>query len=133
MKKYLFAFLVAALVFSINSVAFAGPKYKFKMGHPNPADTPYDDTAKKFADLAKEKTNGQVQVTVFPNNQLGDWTETFKLIMRGDVEMGFQCANASYDPKLSFAYYMSYVVRNMEEAKKAYGDCGWALGICKEL
>jgi TRAP-type C4-dicarboxylate transport system substrate-binding protein len=133
MKKLLFVFLIASLIISVNSAAFAAPKYRFKMGHPNPANTPYDGTAKKFAKLAGEKTDGRVQVTVFPNNQLGDWTETFELIMRGDVEMGFQCANASYDPKLNFAYYMPYVVRNMEEAKKAYGDGGWALSICKEL
>lgn len=133
MKKCLLVFLVVAIITLLSSSVFAGPKYKFKMGHPNPVNTPYDVTAKKFAELAGEKTDGQVKITVFPNNQLGDWTETFELIMRGDVEMGFQAANAAYDPKLNFAYYMPYVVRNVEEAKKAYGEGGWALDICKGL
>ncbi|MDD2517361.1 MAG: TRAP transporter substrate-binding protein DctP, partial [Synergistales bacterium] len=68
-----------------------------------------------------------------PNNQLGDWTETFELISRGVVEMGFQIANAQYDPKLNFAYYMPYVVSDIEEAKKAYAPGGWAFGIIKDL
>ncbi len=133
MKKCLLVFLVVALVATMATAVCAAPKYKFKMGHANPVDTPYDVTAKKFAELAGEKTNGQVLINIFPNNQLGDWTETFELIMRGDVEMGFQIANAAYDPKLNFAYYMPYVVRNVAEARKAYGEGGWALDICKDL
>jgi len=125
--------LVVALVVTVASAAVAAPKWRFKMGHANPVDTPYDQTAKKFAELAKEYTNGQVEVSIFPNNQLGDWTETFELIMRGDVEMGFQIANAAYDPKLNFAYYMPYVVRNVDEAIKGYGEGGWAAALCEEL
>lgn len=133
MHRLLIILSVLVLVVSFGSTAQATPQFKFKMGHANPVDTPYDQTAKQFAQLAKEKTNGKVEVSIFPNNQLGDWTETFELIMRGDVEMGFQIANAAYDPKLNFAYYMPYVVRNLEEAEKAYGEGGWALDICKGL
>ncbi len=133
MKKFLVVFLVVALVVSLASVAVAAPKWKFKMGHANPIETPYDQTTKQFAEFAKEMTDGQVEVSIFPNNQLGDWTETFELIMRGDVEMGFQIANAAYDPRLNFAYYMPYVVTNVEEAKEAYGPGGWALGIAEQL
>jgi len=133
MKKFLVVLLVVAMVVAVSSAAMAAPKWRFKMGHANPVDTPYDQTAKKFAELAKEYTNGQVEVSIFPNNQLGDWTETFELIMRGDVEMGFQIANAQYDPKLNFAYYMPYVVRNVEEAIEGYGPGGWAADLCTEL
>ena len=133
MKKLSVILLTLVLAAGFGSTAAAAPEFKFKMGHANPVDTPYDQTAKRFAELAKEKTNGKVEVTIFPNNQLGDWTETFELIMRGNVEMGFQIANAAYDPKLNFAYYMPYVVRDLEEAKKAYGEGGWALDICTSL
>lgn len=133
MKKFLAVFLVVALVVSLASMAVAAPKWRFKAGHPNPVETPYDETAHKFAELAKEYTDGQVEVSVFPNNQLGDWTETFELIMRGNVEMGFQIANAAYDPKLNFAYYMPYLVRNVEEAQDAYGPDGWAMEVLQDL
>jgi TRAP-type C4-dicarboxylate transport system substrate-binding protein len=133
MKKLLVVLLALAFIAGLGSAAMAAPEYKFKMGHANPVDTPYDQTTKKFAELAKERTNGKVEITIFPNNQLGDWTETFELIMRGNVEMGFQIANAAYDPKLNFAYYMPYVVRDLQEAEKAYGEGGWALDICKSL
>lgn len=133
MRKYLALFLVAVLTVSFAAVACAAPKYQFKMGHPNPVDTPYDQTAHKFAELVKEKTKGAIEISLFPNSQLGDWTETFELISRGTVEMGFQIANAAYDPKLNFAYYMPYVVRDLEEGKKAYAPGGWAYDIIKDL
>ena len=133
MRKILALVLVAVLVLSLGAAATAAPKWTFKMGHPNPVDVPYDKTAHKFADLVSEKTNGQVKINIIPNNQLGDWTETFELISRGVVEMGFQIANAQYDPKLNFAYYMPYVVSDIEEAKKAYAPGGWAFGIIKDL
>jgi len=133
MRKIIALALVVTLVLVFGAAASAAPKWTFKMGHANPAETPYDQSARKFADLVFEKTKGQVKVNIFPNNQLGDWTETFELISRGVVEMGFQIANAQYDPKLNFAYYMPYVVRNIEEGKKAYSPGGWAFDIIKGL
>jgi hypothetical protein len=34
---------------------------------------------------------------------------------------------------MNFAYYMPYVVSDIEEAKKAYAPGGWAFGIIKDL
>ena len=133
MRKVLALALVVVLVLAFGAAASAAPKWTFKMGHPNPAGTPYDQSANKFAELVEQKTNGQVKINIFPNNQLGDWTETFELISRGVVEMGLQIANAQYDPKLNFAYYMPYVVNDIEEAKSAYAPGGWAFGIIKDL
>ncbi|HCR39063.1 MAG TPA: DctP protein, partial [Synergistaceae bacterium] len=97
MRKVLALALVVVLVLAFGAAASAAPKWTFKMGHPNPAGTPYDQSANKFAELVEQKTNGQVKINIFPNNQLGDWTETFELISRGVVEMGLQIANAQYD------------------------------------
>jgi TRAP-type C4-dicarboxylate transport system substrate-binding protein len=133
MRKIVALALVVMMVLVLGAAASAAPKWTFKMGHANPAGTPYDETAHKFAELVAQKTNGQVEVNIFPNNQLGDWTETFELISRGVVEMGFQIANAQYDPKLNFAYYMPYVVRNVAEGKEAYSPGGWAFDIIRGL
>jgi len=133
MRKFLAMVMVVALVLSLSVAAWAGPKWTFKMGHPQPPDTPYDKLLHWFADTVYERTNGQVKINIFPSSQLGDWTETFELIQRGVAEMGSQIANAQYDPKLNFAYYMPYVVSNLEEAKEAYAPGGWAYDIIKDL
>jgi TRAP-type C4-dicarboxylate transport system substrate-binding protein len=132
MKRILAFLLVATMILAFGAAATAA-EWTFKMGHPNPVDTPYDKAAHLFAELVDQKTDGRVKINIFPNNQLGDWTETFELIQRGVVEMGFQIANAQYDPRLNFAYYMPYVVRSIEEGKEAYSPGGWAYDIIKGL
>ncbi len=133
MKRFFALLLVVSMVLALGAAASAAPKWTFKMGHANPPDTPYDKLLHKFSDMVFERTDGQVKINIFPSNQLGDWTETFELIQKGVVEMGSQIANAQYDPRLNFAYYMPYVVSNLEEAKEAYAPGGWAYGIIKGL
>ncbi len=133
MRRVIVFALVAILVLSMGTAATAAPKWTFKMGHPHPADTDYDKAGHWFAEQVFERTKGQVKINIFPANQLGDWTETFELISRGVVEMGFQIANAQYDPRLNFAYYMPFVVNDIEEAKQAYASGGWAFGLIKGL
>ena len=133
MRRVIVFALVVILVLSMGTAATAAPKWTFKMGHPHPADTDYDKTGHWFAEQVFERTKGQVKINIFPANQLGDWTETFELISRGVVEMGFQIANAQYDPRLNFAYYMPFVVNDIEEAKQAYASGGWAFGLIKGL
>ena len=57
-------------------VAFAGPasaQYKatMKFGSTQTLDHPYMIGAQKFADLIKERTNGRIQIKLYPSSQLG--------------------------------------------------------------
>ena len=45
--------------------------YKFKLGHQSPEGEPYDLVAHKFKDLIEERTNGQIQIEVYPHAQIG--------------------------------------------------------------
>jgi TRAP-type C4-dicarboxylate transport system substrate-binding protein len=57
-------------------VALAGPamaEYKatMKFGSTQTLDHPYMIGAQKFADLIKERTNGRIQIKLYPTGQLG--------------------------------------------------------------
>lgn len=45
--------------------------YKFKLGHQSPEGEPYDLVAHKFKELIEERTNGQIQIDVYPHAQIG--------------------------------------------------------------
>lgn len=51
-------------------------------------DTPFDQGLNKFAELVSEKTDGRVEVRVFPNAQLGNETEVFDSLQSGTVDFG---------------------------------------------
>lgn len=60
------------------------PKTEIRLGHTANTDLNYHKGSVKFADLVKERTGGQVTVTVFPNSQLGtekDVTEQVKSVV----------------------------------------------------
>ncbi len=52
------------------AVAHGQEPIAIKFSHVVAGDTPKGKAAERFAELAKEKTNGQVEVTVDPNSTL---------------------------------------------------------------
>ncbi|UOQ49241.1 TRAP transporter substrate-binding protein [Gracilibacillus caseinilyticus] len=62
--------------------------YELKLHHDLAADSPQHLGAEKFKELVEEKTNGRVEVKLFPSGQLGDDVEVTELIQSGSVEAG---------------------------------------------
>jgi len=58
-----------------------------KVGHVLAPTHPYQLGLEKFAQLVKEKTNGQVTVDVFPSSQLGNEREMIEALQMGTLEM----------------------------------------------
>jgi C4-dicarboxylate-binding protein DctP len=79
--------------------------YKLKLGHIQPVDHPNGQGSVEFARLVKEKTNGHVEVSVFPSSQLGTEQELFDSIAMGTIDfaaLGYGMAAKQYDPFLIF-------------------------------
>ena len=78
--------------------------YVFRMGHSQAPDHPFHDTCEYFADLVSEKTNGDVQINIFPNGQLGDEATMLESCSMGTLDflMGNGANTAAIVPELSF-------------------------------
>jgi TRAP-type transport system periplasmic protein len=71
LSKLLTACLIATVGATLGTTAFAA-KFNLKMGHAvNPTDGQHA-AALKLAELVKARTNGDVEITVYPANQLGN-------------------------------------------------------------
>ncbi len=69
------------------AVAQAEEPIVIKFSHVVAADTPKGKAAARFAELAKEKTNGRVEVTVYPNSTLYKDKEEVEALQLGAVQM----------------------------------------------
>jgi C4-dicarboxylate-binding protein DctP len=69
------------------TVALAADPIAIKFSHVVAADTPKGKAADRFAQLAKEKTNGRVEVTVYPNSTLFKDKEEMEALQLGSVQM----------------------------------------------
>lgn len=72
---------------SAESSATSGETFELKLGHIQPIDHPSGLGAEKFAEFVKEKTNGNVTVSVFPASQLGNEKELFDAVELGSIDM----------------------------------------------
>lgn len=87
MNRYLriaCAVALAAMVFV--SQAAAG-QYVFRLGHTGAPTHHYHTISEMFAKLVGERTNGQIEVKVFPSDQLGNQMESIEGTMFGTQDM----------------------------------------------
>jgi tripartite ATP-independent transporter DctP family solute receptor len=93
-RKMLRLVAAAAALLAIPAAAAAAPKYSFKLAHVITAGTPIDLGAKKFAELVKQRTNGEVEINVFPASQLGAERAIIEGVQLGTIEMSFTTTGA---------------------------------------
>ncbi len=79
--------LVLVIGLLLPSGAMAAAKWNMKFGHDMPEDSAQHAAALKFADLVKERTKGQVEVKVFPAQQLGTDPEMVQQAQMGTLEI----------------------------------------------
>jgi TRAP-type transport system periplasmic protein len=76
---------ILTLVVAISSTA-AAQQYKMKWAHATPVEETQHLGALKFAALVKERTNGGIEVTVYPGSQLGSDAQMINLLRGGTID-----------------------------------------------
>ncbi len=109
MKKALSSILVLLLVLCFGTVSEA--KMVLKIGHYANAEHAGNIAAKMFAEGVAKRTNGEITVEIYPNNELGNPPEVLEQNVLGVIDMSLptQGQLAKYSKKfgcvmLPFAY-----------------------------
>ncbi len=97
-----------------------GQKTVLKLGDIVVEDHSYNMGAKKFAEIVSQKTNGQIEVQIFPNTTLGQERDLGEGLGLGTIEMAlvstavmqnFEPANGIFD--------LPYMFKNWDHVHKA--------------
>ncbi|MBY5989908.1 MULTISPECIES: TRAP transporter substrate-binding protein DctP [Roseovarius] len=98
--------------------------------------SPSGDALDRWAELIEEGTEGEVQVDVFYQNELGSQAEVFDLFVAGDIDMMINWPITAYDERLG-VLFTPYMVTSWDEAFEAYKPGGWVndmlVGIYDDL
>jgi TRAP-type transport system periplasmic protein len=78
--------LLAALAVCISAPAFAAD-ITLKAGHDNTVKMPYHLGMVHFKKAVESRTNGKVEVKIYPNSQLGNEMDMIKGILTGSLDM----------------------------------------------
>jgi len=96
-------------------------KVTWKLAHIRPEGTRTDNSAKWFAEQLHNKTDGRIEIEIYPNSELGDYSVVQERIGLGDVEL--QLASIGYTVDKTLAVQVApYIVDNWEMAKKLYNS-----------
>ena len=128
MKK-LNVLFAAFAVFYMGTAAVAAP---WKLATIRPEGSAIDIAVHKFVDDVKKGTDGRIDIQIYPNSVLGDYTTVQELVSLGSVEM--QCGSMSWrvDKRLS-AFIQPYLVKDWETAKKNYSKGAKFTAFCEEI
>ena len=109
MRKVLVIFLAVAVVMTWG--ASAGAKMTLRLAHYANAEHAGNKAAQMFAEGVNKRTNGEITVELYPNNELGNPPEVLEQTVLGVVDMSLptQGQLAKYSKKfgcvmLPFAY-----------------------------
>lgn len=88
--------------------------------------------AQQFADEVKARSNGRVEVKVFPASQLGDWVETHSQLMQGAIDIGLQPLSTNFDRRMAVAWF-PYIAPTYDAAREAYSAGGFAYQLVDDM
>lgn len=89
MRKRGFVILILMLIMllMVSKVVVAGETIELKYGHDGSLTHQYQIAATYFKKLVEEKTNGRIEITIFPSGQLGHERELAEGIIMGTVDI----------------------------------------------
>jgi len=122
--------VMLAVVLSVP--AFAG-QVVLKLGHIAEPVHPYGKGAEKFAELVKEKSNGEIEVKVFPSSQLGNQKDLIEGLIFGTVDMALvgTAVLGQFQPQISI-FDLPFLFQDREHAYRSLDSVGMDLGAALE-
>lgn len=90
MKKGIIGILLLLTAVAVLTVGMYSPaeaaKYEWKVAHVLAPDHPWTVALKKFAEELKTRSNGEIELTIFPSGQLGQEREAIESLQMGVLE-----------------------------------------------
>ena len=87
---------------------------------------------KEFAKIVKDRSNGEIEIRVYPASQLGDYTQIFEELRRGTIDMATISIPSQFDTRLE-AVYLHYLAMNYEEARRIYAPGSKMFKLIEEV
>ncbi|MCM3411844.1 TRAP transporter substrate-binding protein DctP [Metabacillus litoralis] len=130
----LFTIFLALLLISACSASESGSEstIEIRLSGQSPDDHPSTQALYKFADTLKEKTDGRINVKVYPANQLGDYTTVYQEIGQGTIDMALVSLPGELDNRLRLNF-LPYLIEDYEDIETAIGNDSYVFNHLQEV
>jgi len=103
------------------SIVRAQSKTTLKLGHLGNEDNVWHKASLKFAEEVAQRTNGAIEVRVFPNEQLGKETDLIKGIQLGTVDFTITGESLQNWAPSAALLAVPYAIRDLDHLDKVVG------------
>jgi tripartite ATP-independent transporter DctP family solute receptor len=119
MKRMIVAMLMVSvfLCVTLAGKAEAAPKV-MRVGHIQSTDHPYQKGLEKFRELVKQKTNGEIEVRIFPMAQLGSGPTQIQSVKLGTLESFIEGSGMYANMVGEYAIFTAAYVFDREDVYK---------------
>ena len=125
MKKGIMCYLLVIMMCSVilmcaspALMAYTGEGQKaliLKIGSEIPANDPMSQAPIRFAERMTQRSNGKIQITYFPDSQLGKWQQMLESVKTGSLAMMYSPAGGS---KEFYVIQLPFLFRDLDHAVK---------------
>lgn len=131
MKRTLLLVACSVLMVLIFSDLGLAKSYKWRLGTAHTGGI-YVEFANKFIDYADKYSSGQIKITNYPGDLLGDWVHQLESVAVGTQEMAISWPASNVNPKLDVTW-VPYMFFTWEQAMEATKPGGWYLKMLEPL
>ncbi len=128
MKRIISGLLLCVMLFSLagcGKANAADKPIKIRMSHTQAPNSVSDLTAKEFARLVSEKSEGKIEVDIYSNCGLsgGDLTKAIEMVQTGDIDIHSAAPVniANFDAKF-YVFWLPYLFPTVEDLVAATKD-----------
>lgn len=135
MRKVVLSVLLGVLFFIpafFSGCAAAAPEMTLRFSGQFPEGHTATMLMRQVAEEVLAKTGGRIEIKVFPDNELGDYTLVYEELIRGSIDMAAITVPSQFDPRLEMAY-INCIVRTFDGARKLFAPDGWLFKKMDEL
>lgn len=122
--------VVSMMLFMAGTAMAADVTLKFAGQHPE--GHPATNLMNAIAQEVAEKSDGRMEIKVYPAGQLGDYTLVYEELIRGTIDMSCTSVPSQFDPRLELIYVNGYV-KGYEDVKTVFAPNGWMFNKMDEL
>ena len=94
-------------------------KLNLRLATQHPVEHMATKSAEKIKEKIEKETNGRITITIYPANQLGDYTQVYEEIIRGSIDIAHISVPDQFDARLSIGF-LPYIGRDYEEISKVF-------------
>lgn len=107
---------------------------EYRLGHVFAIESPVGQAASTFVDLVRERSNGEIDIKVFPNGQIGNDEQLVRDVSRGLLEFSFanHGSAVNLDKRIDFGA-LPFIATNYEQVDKLFYGNGIVPTTAKEI